>query len=237
MLAWWDEPPELLEQAVLSMEGFADQLVAADGGYSLWAGATAKSDPEQKQAIVRAAKQAGIVVSFLRPRLWVGQVQKRNALLQTEAAKTSDWVMPFDADWVLRGEKRQARLELEASKAEMFTLMFRTPADPARSLDVTSSTDWHRETVDIAAPMGLLYRVYPHMRMVRHHWWYSGLRPDGVWVTYLGGGGSVAARDEAFKSEVWIEHLCHFRDLFRIGRNREFCYARDRQVSETGVEA
>jgi hypothetical protein len=65
MLAWFDEPVDLLETAVQGAAVVADRLVAADGAYEQVPDRAESSPPEQKRAIVRAAKKAGLDVSFL----------------------------------------------------------------------------------------------------------------------------------------------------------------------------
>lgn len=240
MLAWFDEDPKLLEQAVDSVAVIADRLVAVDGGYRLAPGAKPTSPKGQAEAIRRAAKKAGLECILMEPAsLWKGQVAKRHFMLRL-AAQESDWVMPLDADWVVFGNRKQVRTELVNTAVEAIRVDFATPMNNSRPIKDSASETWHEATAGTVQCYPLLYRVLPDMRMDLSHWGYSALRPgNGDRIAYW--DRRVArkkARTATMPSDLLlIEHHCLLRDEKQIVRNREFCAARDIQVRKTGVEA
>ncbi len=238
MLNWYDEPPELLFDCARSLEGFADRIVALDGRYRLMPGDAVNSPAEQTDAIRDGAHFAGVACE-VHPASgpWWGQVQKRDTLVKI-ASQGSDWVMPVDADWRVGGDVQVARGELERGSAvECFHVTFLTPRDPERELVETSATEWHRHAaIEGATTMPLVYRVYAAMRQVDHHWWFSGVSPEGERVAYWGEDGRPAAWQ--LLPGLTVEHRTHFRDGMRLERGRVFATARDAEVSaNAGVEA
>jgi hypothetical protein len=240
MLAYFDEPRELLEQAVDSVAVIADRVVAVDGGYELTPGAKKRSPKEQADTIRRSAWDAGLDVLVYEPaRLWKGQVAKRHMMLRL-AAQESDWVMPLDADWVCFGNREQVREELQRTNAEALEVQFATPANPDKSVKETAVEAWHESTAGKSLWYALLYRVLPDMSMDLSHWGYSALRPGNsdriaYWDQRL--KGTVKARTVRLSSDFLVEHWTHFRDERTRLRNREFCRERDKQVRRTGAEA
>ena len=67
MLAWYDEPEELLEQAVSSAATIADRILAVDGGYRQTPGAQSRSPQPQTAAIRQTARKAGISCTIVHP--------------------------------------------------------------------------------------------------------------------------------------------------------------------------
>jgi hypothetical protein len=236
MLAWFDEPTELLHDAVTSAAVIADRIVVADGAYDLVPDRSDESDPDQWYAIEEAADDAGLECKFLPSALWTGQVEKRNALLQA-AAPDSDWVMPLDADWRLTGDRDAIRAELADTDAEQFTVAFHEPHNPDRPLAETASHQWHAEYAGQTKREPLLFRALDDMRLEQTHWFYSGVRPDGTRVGLSGGARlypEAVTRDLA--APLLIEHRCLFRDDKQIVRNRFFCEARDLERERVGYE-
>jgi hypothetical protein len=45
ILAWWDEPPELLDACIRGLGDIADRIVAVDGAYRRYPAATITSPP------------------------------------------------------------------------------------------------------------------------------------------------------------------------------------------------
>ena len=106
-LVWWDEPPETLRECVLGAARVCDRIVAVDGAYRRYPGATGTSPPEQAAAISEAARDAGIECLVVSPdRLWAGQVEKRTHALAL-AAIGSDWVAVVDADHVIDADRSE----------------------------------------------------------------------------------------------------------------------------------
>jgi hypothetical protein len=239
MLAWFDEPPDLLEQAVDSVACVADRVVAVDGGYELAPGAKPGSPKAQADRIRKAARAAGLDLVLMEPAaLWKGQVAKRHFMLRL-ACQESDWVMPLDADWCVFGNREQVREELARSRAEALTVEFSTPENDERPLAESAAERWHQQTAGRIYRYPLIFRVLPDMSMDLSHWGYSALRPGtGDRIAYWDRRvASKKARTAELTSDLLIEHLCLFRDEKQILRNREFCAARDQQVRRQGAEA
>lgn len=237
MLAWWDEPPDMLATCVESLPVLCDRLVAVDGGYELTPGATAQSPPEQAKAIRAAAKKAGIPLDLYVPEtLWEGQVQKRDFLMQ-QATKEADWVMPVDADYVLHGPRDAIRSELGRVEADSVQVEFYTSVPEGLDVKRVAPHAWHSEIAGYSLMTNLLFRALPEMRVEFRHWWYSGLK-DGKRVA-LWGCDEVYPRAATWtlQAPLLVEHRCFFRDRMRLDRNKAFCARRDQQVTREGVEA
>lgn len=238
MLAWFDEPEEMLYKAVRSSEVIANRIFAADGAYELVGDKAPESPPSQKEAIQQAAEDAGIQVTFLEPRLWKGQVEKRNALLDaaTSDRQERDWVMPLDADWVLHGIREEIQMELNSHRIEQFKVKFRQPKNPNRT-NRDFPHAWHANYDGKTRLEPLLFRAMSDMRLENTHWHYSGVRKNGVRVGFSGGARiypPAVSRD--MQATFLIEHRCMFRDDKTLLRNRDFCLKRDKLKRQNGYE-
>lgn len=97
-LAWYAEPPKFLHRCVSSLEPFCDHLIAYDGAWDLFPGATPESSSEEWQAITDAAEENGLAFDIYAPdTVWASQVEKR-ALLMEEASTCGDWLFVIDGD-------------------------------------------------------------------------------------------------------------------------------------------
>ena len=239
MLCWYDEPVALLRQAIKGAAKVCDRVVAADGAYELIHDAKAESPKAQHRAIEDECRKRGLELVFLEPRIWKGQVEKRNAVLQV-AAQDSDWVMILDADWKITGERQLIRRELAdalTQGVEQVAVEFVEPMNYDRDLTESAPNVWHISEVGITRRNPLLFRVMDDMSCESHHWIYFAHRPNGMKIGLWGGvGGYPPARTHWLKADHRFEHMCLFRDTKRIIRNRLFCGARDAAVSVHGVE-
>lgn len=240
MLCWYDEPTDLLQACVKAAAPFCDRIVAMDGGYELVDGAQPRSPQEQETAILDAGIEAGVdVMAFLPPRLWKGQVEKRNKTIEI-ASLGSTWVMPLDADWILSGDPERFREEMDEvtrrDEEDAIAVTFSTPAPPADTLELAAHA-WHYELAGKNTRMELIFRVLKEMRVERHHWFYSGIRGArriGLWGCQ---GMYPPAVKHQLAAPFRIDHVCFFRDRMRIERNRVYCARRDLQAKTTGAEA
>ncbi len=240
MLAWFDEPEELLYAAVTSAAVIADRVIAADGAYEQVADKRASSPASQRKAIERAALTAGLELDFLPTRIWKGQVEKRNALLRaaSEGFKTGDCLMPLDADWVLHGSREAVRHELEHSGyVEEWRVWFHQTVNPNRSL-ASAPHDWHRAHNGKSHRISLLFRALYDMRLEKTHWHYSGKRKSGVRIGLCGGPklGYQKPVARELQAPFWIEHRAMFRDDKQLERNKLFCQMRDKERDLVGFE-
>lgn len=240
MLAWYDEPPEMLYDAVTSVACVADSVIAVDGGYELRPDARPRSPAFQEQAIQEAADDCDLELMSHHPRrVWRGQVEKRDWMLR-KAAFGADWVMPLDADWVVKGERLHVRQWLEMAKGESLAVTFYTPRGEDAPVSLEDAPHpWHQITANNTQVLPLIYRVMADMRVEKNHWWYSGVRPSGERVSYWGYEGKLpnAMVQTVPHSVLTIDHMCFYRDHERTEANRAFCAARDEQKKLTGVEA
>jgi hypothetical protein len=239
MLAWFDEPEELLHQCVTSAAVIADRIVAADGAYEQVADKRATSPASQRQAIERAAYSAGITIDFLPAKIWKGQLEKRNALLKAATAGfgTGDFVMPLDSDWVLHGSREAVRHELAQGYVEEFRVWFHQTINPERPL-LTAPHDWHRSYNGQSKREPLLFRALYKMKLEKTHWHYSGCRKGGKRIGLSGGWKLGYARpvSKELQAPFWIEHRAMFRDDKQLERNRLFCAVRDEERERVGFE-
>ena len=240
MLAWYDEPEELLHQAVTSAAVIGDRVVAADGAYQQVTDKRATSPHSQRQAIERAALNAGLELDFLPARIWEGQVEKRNALLKaaSEGFETGDFLMPLDADWVLHGSRDAVRHELAQDYVEQWRVWFHQTVNSARNKPTDYPHDWHKRYAGQTIRESLLFRTLYDMKLEKTHWMYSGKRAKGTRVGLSGGTrlGYAQPISRELQAPFWIEHRAMFRDDKQLERNRLFCQARDAERQVTGVE-
>jgi hypothetical protein len=235
-LAWWNEKPEDLAACVRSLGDIADRVVAIDGAYQRYPGATAQSDPAQADAIVRAAMDVGIKPWIITPkRLWRGEPEKRTRLMR-EAAKGSDWVAVVDADMIVHADREAVRATLASNPdVDVYTVDVRTLPGPS------AATQWHEKLPDQVLPFIHLFRVYPDMQVERFHWWYSAVK-DGSRFWYEYGGNSYAVPDGRQVCEAvhldgyWMEHSVLLRDEARMLASRGYYNDRTLVVRLTGQE-
>lgn len=236
MLAWWNEPVELLDACVRSLARIADRVVAVDGGYERWPGATRTSPPDQAAAITTAGKAAGVKVEIYEPEgLWPGQVAKRDYMLRA-AAQRSSWVFPVDADWILHGPREAIRHELEETRFNVVDVAFYTTPNYTRPLEQTAATEWHEGLVGETIRIPILFRALPGMRVERFHWWYSALLNDkrvGLWGCE---GVYPSVPSMPLKAPMLVEHRCLHRPRAKVLQNRRFCTDRVELVAATGQE-
>ena len=233
-ICWYNESPEDLRRCVRACTVIADRVVALDGAYARWPGGKAKSPPEQAQAIRDAAAEVGLEAIVQTPtRLWVGQVEKRSALIAL-AAEGSDWVQVVDADHVLHGTRETVRDALEhRCTDDVYDLPFFTPANP----EVEAPHEWHAGMAGQTFSIPLLYRVLPKMRYERFHWWLSAEK-DGrpVWLMGIAPDGEhlpvVPFPDPTYR----VIHMALYRDEAHRLADRAFCNDREMVVKLTGQE-
>lgn len=241
MLCWYDEPPALLRQCVRGAATLCDRIVAADGAYQLVKDRHSSSHGDQRQAIKAEAKANGLEVEFLRPRIWAGQVEKRNAVLQV-AKNGSDWVMTLDADWKISGDKIAIRQELRhflANGYEQISVNFVTPDDPSRPLEQKAANEWHVRQAGTTQQLAFIYRALPKMEYRKNHWSLFCEREDGHKVALFGAYNAMGyelAKTGFLHAPHVFEHLCLFRDRKRVERNSLYIIKRDDRALQMGYE-
>lgn len=236
-LSWWDEKPEDLATCVRGMANLVDRVLALDGAYRDFPGATIKSRPDQAAAIRATAEEVGIECLVLTPdRLWAGQVEKRS-FLYSVAALNADWVVVVDADHIIHADREKVRAELEALPVEIGVISapYPTPIDPSRPMAEAASTPWHAASAETVSEYRLLFRALPGLRLERRHWWLTGWKDGGrVWV--LTSDGEDALPVGRLKSYYEVEHRSLFRERKRVLARRKFYQTRAARVERTGEE-
>jgi len=241
MLNWYDEPPELLRQAVRGAATFADRIVAADGAYSLVGDGSPASPIAQVEAIRSAAFTFGMTVEFLEPQVYEGQVAKRTACLQV-AKEGSDWVLPLDADWLIEGDGPAIRTELEEMHAngyEQVAVRFYQPENPELDMDELALNVWHVNEAGLERSTPFIYRSMPEMRYDTNHWSLVCRSEDGREVGLFGATlrpGLARPKTGYLQAEHLFQHLCLFRERKQIERNRDYIAKRDAEVARVGFE-
>jgi hypothetical protein len=232
-LCWWNELPEDLEACVRGVGEVADRLVAVDGAYRRYPGATIRSSKAEVEAIVKAARAVGLEVDIHQPgELWVGQVAKRTFAIQ-EAIKGSDWVIPLDADHVIRTDRLMARAGLKAmpSDTNSVGVEFYTPRNDDVDFEKTIATYWHAGLAGETIKMAQIFRALPGTYVKDRHWHYIAER-DGKPVEMLYGGKF----DRMLGVPYLVEHRSLFRTEEQILAGRAYCNDREIVKRLTGQE-
>lgn len=234
-LVWWDERPEDLAECVRGMANIADKVLAVDGAYRRYPGATVTSNPEQAQAIRETAEKAGLECEVYEPKqLWAGQVEKRSFTLR-RAAKDADWIAVVDSDWVIHTKRKFARAALEKVSPDIDVLSVKMYTPRSR---MPFATSWHRKQAGRRFVIPHLFRALPGYMVEKRHWWYSALK-DGerVWLWHPMKSSTYPVRPPMrLNCRYEIEHRTLLRDERHILDSRAFLNDRELVVAETGQE-
>jgi len=240
-LAWWDELPEDLDRCIRSLGHIADKVVAVDGAYRRYPGATITSPQDQVVAIREAATSVGIECEVIQiDRLWAGQVEKRAHLLNA-AGIGSDWIAVVDTDHIISTDRELARDEIShmGPDVDVISVTFFTPANDERDINESSATGWHQSMNGTRINLSHLFRALPGLTVERFHWWYAATK-DGQRVGLRYGmkadDGHPILEAQMLKTPYEITHLCLTRDEKHILANRAFCNDRVMVVERTQQE-
>lgn len=235
-LCWWNESPEDLDKCVRGLGFVCDRVVAFDGAYARYPGATTRSDPAQVDAIRKAAMAVGLECEIVQPdQLWRGQVEKRTHLLQA-AAKGSDWIVTVDADHVITAVRDDTRTTLKRHFGDVLSVPYVTPVNPDRALKESAVGEWHENQTVEPVYIPHIWRALPGIRVERYHWWYSAIK-NGQRFWLWGGDGSYKAADhQRIRRGYQVEHRTLFRTPEQIRASRAFLNDRETIVAQTGQE-
>lgn len=234
-LPYWNERPEDLDACIRGLASVAGRVVALDGAYVRYPGATVTSDPAQADAIRAAAKAVGLDATIITiDRLWAGQVEKRCHLLAA-ASVGSDWIVTVDADHVISADREHIRFMLENVREDVLEAAFRTPVNPKRSMAASAAGIWHIEQARDIAYVPLFWRVHAGMRVEYRHWWYSAMKSGGrVWL--WGGDARYPAIYHGRMDRCEVEHRTLFRTTAQVRASRAFLNDREMILETTGQE-
>jgi predicted dehydrogenase/8-oxo-dGTP pyrophosphatase MutT (NUDIX family) len=228
LLSWFREDVDQLRETVASLQKLGvDHLVAIDGAYALYPGATATSAVEQATAIMEAAEEAGIACTVHHPTgpFEHNEVGKRRLLFRLGQAHSEpgDWFFVVDADEVVLDgpEDLKQRLEDSEHDAAYAALL----SEPAAAIEA----QWAEEMPTVLRgrkvwPLRCFFRALPGLTVGRSHSDY--VLPDGrnLW----GQNESPALT----LSDVIIDHRRHERPLERQAEAEAYYAIRSRM----GVE-
>lgn len=243
VLSWFDESPTWLAATIASMARVCRHIVAVDGRYMHYDDPRVVSSMAEHDAIVNAARGAGVGLTLHVPtRPWETEMEKRTLAFQiAESIGTplQDWLLVLDADEVLTESLDRDRVEQElataaAQNASTVTVTLRDVADPhvdaqrtafGMALDV-------EHVIDCRVPR--LFRLYHNMRVVGYHYNYVGDDADGSPVELWGNDAAAQHRRPwaCFTTDLVIEHRHAQRPKVRQRRRAQYYTDRD----ECGLE-
>ena len=233
-LCWWNERPDDLSACIAGAAKIADRVVALDGAYVRYPGATVASDSRQAKAIRAACERHGLGCLIVTPdRLWAGQVEKRSYLLAL-ASVGSEWIVTLDADHVIDTEREAVRAELYNSTADVVEVPFVTPRNPKAG--AIAAGQWHLAQTDGPQMIPQVWRASLQLRVEQHHWWISGVK-DNVKVWAWAGDATRRQLPHArFVTPYTVEHRTLLRTEAQVLASRAFCNDREMVVAKTGQE-
>jgi hypothetical protein len=235
-LCWWNERPADLDRCIRGVATIADRVVALDGAYRRYPGATVRSDPAQATAIRRACEKAGIGCLILEPdRLWAGQIEKRSHLLAL-AAVGSDWIVTVDADHIIDTEREAVRNELRNSTADVVDVPFHTPANKTRSMTDAAPGHWHVAQADRVEMIPQVWRASLGLRVENRHWWIAATKNGQKTWAWAGDTSLPRLPHAAFVTPYRVEHRVLLRTKEQVLASRAFCNDRELVVARTGQE-
>lgn len=224
LLSWYEEPAPWLAECVAGLAGLCDHLIAVDGPYALFPGASRKpaSGSEQADTIARTAAGAGMGCTIHVPRepWWGNEVAKRDymfRLAMTMAQPGVDWLLRVDAD-------------------EVFT---QVPVDTKKALgetefDVAEVTMWERgiqDGQDSQFPLRVLFRALPGIQVEQAHYVVTVPGQDGG-KRVLVGNEIVHRAETAFPLwDVRLEHRTAQRPAMRRALKDQY-YAQLPQIEQ-----
>lgn len=235
-LCWWNERPQDLAACIEGAANIADRVVALDGAYVRYPGATVASDPRQAKAIRAACDKAGIECLVVTPdRLWAGQIEKRNHLLAL-AAVGSEWIVTLDADHIISTDRDAVRAELYNSTADVVEVPFHTPRDTKRGDVRSAAGQWHLAQADGPQMIPQVWRASLGLHVQTHHWWMTGTKNgQKVWA-WAGDHTMQHLPHAAFVTPYTVEHRTLLRTDEQVLASRAFCNDREMVVAHTGQE-
>lgn len=235
-LCWWNERPEDLDACIRGLGNVADRVVALDGAYRRYPGATAHSGDDQLAAIREAAAAVNLECRIDQPDdLWAGQVAKRSHLLGL-ATEGSDWIVTVDADHIVHADREQIRHFLGQTNADVIEVPHSTPFNPDRRTYDAAVGEWHILQAQSETLIPHIWRRMEGMHVESRHWWIAARREgQKVWL-WAGDGQYPEVQHQVYRHDYWVEHRTFFRTDEQINASRAFLNDRYRVIDQTGQE-
>jgi hypothetical protein len=225
LLSFYDEATEFLHDAIASLNGVADTLVALDGAYALYPNAQPSSGARAHKTIRRAARDAGINLDLIIPtKPWAdNEVEKRTALFrhgERHAHPFTDWYLILDSDDMI-----------SATPTDLHACLADTTMDVGEVIVVESNP----HPIDGKPPiakfeMPRLFRAIPGIAVVHNHFTYR--TPDGrnLW----GNARTQRLEPRIPIHELVLEHRTHYRSARRRQAAVDYYRTRDKARVEYG---
>lgn len=205
VLSWYDEPVEWLRECVASAARFCDHLIAVDGPYAAFPGASEmpSSPPDQVDA-VREAWPGCTVRTRSVP--WDGEVAKRDYMFRLAVAESADWVFRIDADEIVTDVPGDLRERLARTPLHVAESSFMYEAVPGWPLALTR--------------LRCLFRAIPGIGVSGAH---SRVVAEVDGKTVMLAGPDLTACEEAEPlDDLRVLHRSHQRSLERQSRKAEY---------------
>jgi hypothetical protein len=211
-MPWFDENPRWLAASVAGFAKICDHLIAVDGAYFVYPEGRPASGGDQAEAIVSAARSAGIGCTVHVPQgIWMGnETEKRTCYARIANALGTpyeDWLLVLDADEEISEVSPLARLDLEQTDLDAAEVGMWT-TDELRS--------WF-------GPTRRLYRLLPELEYVGTHFSLRGRGKFGpVWLNGRGEAYGEPLGDALpMVTQIRVEHKHHLRSETRAEKADE----------------
>lgn len=219
LLSWYDEDPSDLMDAVRSAAAVVDALVAVDGAYAMFPGASdhPRSPGSNARGITAAARTIDLPVLVYTPNEpWLTESVKRTFAFRLGQALTppSGWLLIFDAD-------ERVWVERPFAMPDEFLVGFVTIVEPGqRPLDGRRLFRAGRDPLVVGPAHYAIRREWFDGPVLRSQWYADSSEthpvvsagPSGIFISHVGDVG---------------------RSPDRIARKTEYYRRRD----EAGIEA
>lgn len=225
LLSWYEEDPRWLTEMVDSLpKAGVDHLIALDGAYALFPGATPQSHPSNAVAIAKACDRYGITHTILAPEeVWEGnEVEKRSALFELGEQVTTedDWYIVMDADELIL-DAPNLKGQLAATDCDVARGIFNEErGDPLVLVGKPRNKDHF--------PIRMMFRAIRGLRVKHNHWTY--VTPDGrkLW------GQNKRKLAPALDTDLQILHRTELRETARRVDQHHYYETRDEAKVEIG---
>lgn len=231
-LCYFAESPTWLAATVASMARVCDHVVACDGGYRLFPGATASSGSACHEAITMTAEATGVGLTHYVPAgVYEGnEVEKRNVafrLAEAIAEPGEDWYFVLDADEVVIEDSPMLREDLSLTPLDVATVSMLTRVDwqANEQRAMVARAGFCPSTP--SAPERRLFRAIPGLAVVGNH--YTFVTPDGRTLR----GQEHLGIEPALQTAVVFEHRSDVRDRERHIRKMDYYQLREAAGAET----
>ena len=243
VISAYQESPHWLGTAAAGFARFCDAIVYADGAYSMYPSARARSHPDQAEAVTLACEAMDVECLVHRPRgLYYGQeVEKRNMTLRLAGTLDPDFVIVFDADeHVLRADPDRIRGTLEHTDRHVVT---HTLLD-GKDLMADPGLARHAQRTDAAVEWTIrtrqCYRWTDDLRYEHTHYFVGGTyEGEHHWLRgpdLCAGEQHRASPAEHLEAALVVNHRTSHRALVRRNDQAEYYRRRDAAGSERTPE-